>query len=113
MLQPDRLETLAEQALTYQVAHCRYHNLHVDKFSLLSDHLCSMDVIPQNCIMSLKAHRDQVWLVQFSNVMGDQLASVCKDGTLCIWSVKWLNREGLQSVEVGCKLAIHTKLEIV
>ena len=87
--------------------------MQMDKFSLLEDHYCSIDVIPQNCIATLKAHRDQVWLVQFSNVAGDKLASVCKDGTLCIWSVQWLNREGLQSVEVTCSVAIQTKIEII
>ena len=95
MLQPKRLETLMSQALTYQLNHCRFHNMHVDKFSLLTDHQCSTDVIPQQCIATLKAHKDQVWLVQFCNVMGDKLASVCKDGSLCIWSIRWLNKDGL------------------
>jgi len=46
-------------------------------------------------------------------VAGDKLASVCKDGTMCIWSIKWLNRAGLQSVEVSCPVAIQTKIEII
>ena len=44
---------------------------------------------------------------------GDKLASVCKDGTLCIWSVNWVNKEGLQSVEVKCAMAIQTKSQIL
>lgn len=46
MLEPHRLETLMQQALTFQLAQCRYHNMHVDKFSLAENHFCSTDVIP-------------------------------------------------------------------
>ena len=49
-----------------------------------------MDVIPQKCIATITKHKDQVWMVQFSSVVGDQLATVCKDGTVCIWKLKWL-----------------------
>ena len=47
--------------------------------------------------------------MQFSNVLGDKLASICKDGSLCIWEVKWQNVQGLQSVQVRCLHAIQTK----
>ena len=76
--------------------------MHMNDFSLLSDHHCSTDVIPQKCIATITKHKDQVWLVQFSNVKGDKLASVCKDSTVCIWILKWQVDQGIQAVEIKC-----------
>ena len=77
MLQSGRLEKLMKQALSYQLDSCLYHNRDMDNLSLLSNYACSSDVIPTKCIATLTKHTDQVWFVQFCNVSGELMASVC------------------------------------
>lgn len=103
MLQPNRLEELLRQALCYQVQMCKYHNTYTQSYSLLSNHQCRQDALPTKCIATLPRHKDQVWLVRFSR-KGDKFASLCKDGTICIWGLSHS-----ASFEVKCLTEIGTK----
>lgn len=52
MLEPNRLEKLMKQALSYQVFNCKYHNLYQMNYSLLEDHSCQKVLIPTKCTFS-------------------------------------------------------------
>ena len=81
--------------------------------SLLNDLTCPSDVIPSRCIATLTKHTDQVWFVMFSNIKGELLATVCKDGTIAIWRIQWIDRNGLYRVLIKFKRLLKTKLEII
>ncbi|KAK8969772.1 Coatomer subunit beta'-2 [Platanthera guangdongensis] len=81
-----RLEHLVEMAVTKQKESCVYHNL-PDEVSLYEDHECSREHIPCKCSQTLYDHRNEVWVVQFSN-NGEYLASASSDCTAIIWKVK-------------------------
>ena len=72
-------------------------------YSLLSNHQCRQDVIPTKCIATFSRHKDQVWIVKFSKT-GEKLASLCKDGSICIWGLSYLT-----TFELRCLLEISTK----
>ncbi|RMX57360.1 hypothetical protein pdam_00016009 [Pocillopora damicornis] len=90
MLPPHRLRTLLNQAVELQKEKCPYHNtkleLGLHSFSLLSDHLCSRNVLPCETKYILTEHSDEVWFLKFSHD-GTKLASGSKDGTVIIWDV--------------------------
>jgi len=44
-------------------------------------------LIPTNCVSVLRQCQDEVWDVKFSNT-GRFLASLCKDRSIHIWSIK-------------------------
>lgn len=85
MVPERRLENLVEQALTIQRAGCYFHNS-IDGLSLYIDHQCGKDHIPSRTLQVLRAHRDEVWFIQFSN-NGKYLASASNDKSAMIWEV--------------------------
>ena len=48
-------------------------------------------------------------MVQFSAFGGDQLATVCKDGTILIWKMRWVPESMVQTVDIRCHVQISTK----
>ncbi|KAL6856848.1 hypothetical protein ACP4OV_018230 [Aristida adscensionis] len=85
MVPERRLENLVEQALTVQREACYFHNS-VDGLSLYIDHHCGKDQIPSRTLQVLRAHRDEVWFLQFSN-NGKYLASASNDKSAILWEV--------------------------
>ncbi|PVV00532.1 hypothetical protein BB560_005081 [Smittium megazygosporum] len=84
MLQPQRLQTLFDQSLAYQVSKCIYHSAE-GKPSLYKDHTCkSKSQFAESPIYTLKDHTDEVWFVAFSH-NGKFLASGSKDKSIIIW----------------------------
>jgi WD40 repeat protein len=82
-----RLEELTAQALKYQIAGCRYHNVPQNAcMDLYRDHLCSRESIPQTTCLLLEGHICEVWMVKFSPD-GQRLATSSSDGTIIIWDV--------------------------
>ena len=81
-----RLETLLEQAKSYQRHQCQYHAADTP-ISLYSDHVCDRSVFPTVTTHVLGGHTDEVWRVEFSH-NGAYLATVSSDGTVQIWTVK-------------------------
>lgn len=41
-------------------------------------------MLPTKCIATLKRHKDEVWIIKFSN-SGNRLATIGKDNVLVIW----------------------------
>jgi WD40 repeat protein len=107
MLSPNRLEELLKQAVSYQVNTCKFHNTFVPNYSLLSNHTCRLDALPSKCIATLSRHKDQVWIVKFSST-GEKIASLCKDGSICIWSLALTS-----TIELKCLLEIITKFSLI
>ncbi|BAS78214.1 Os02g0294600 [Oryza sativa Japonica Group] len=85
MVPERRLENLLEQALTVQREACYFHNS-IDGLSLYTDHHCGKDQLPSCTVQVLRAHRDEVWFLQFSN-NGKYLASASNDKSAIIWKV--------------------------
>ncbi|KAG8070546.1 hypothetical protein GUJ93_ZPchr0006g45463 [Zizania palustris] len=85
MVPERRLENLVEQALTVQREACYFHNS-IDGLSLYTDHHCGKDQLPSRTLQVLRAHRDEVWFLQFSN-SGKYLASASNDKSTIIWKV--------------------------
>ncbi|KAL8474105.1 hypothetical protein ACS0TY_030100 [Phlomoides rotata] len=79
-----RLWHLVEQALFLQKDACRFHNS--GKISLLTDHQCGRDHIPNQTLQILHEHDDEVWFLQFSH-NGKYLASSDGDHLVIIWEV--------------------------
>jgi len=88
MVPESRLENIVEQALTVQREACYLHNS-IDGLSLYVDHHCGKDQIPSRTLQVLRAHRDEVWFLQFSN-NGKYLASASNDKSAIIWKVTML-----------------------
>lgn len=86
LLQEDRLPILFSQALEAQVRRCMYHNVAMEHSSLLSDHVCTIDTVPQHTVAILADHTDEVWYVTFSP-NGRYLASCSKDMTCNIYDI--------------------------
>lgn len=86
MIPQRRLETLLEQAKSYQRTQCRYHAADAD-ISLYTDHVCDRTVFPTVTTHVLGGHTDEVWRVEFSH-NGAYLATASCDGTVQIWTVK-------------------------
>uniref|UniRef100_A0A6A7G1M6 WD repeat-containing protein 26-like isoform X2 n=1 Tax=Hirondellea gigas TaxID=1518452 RepID=A0A6A7G1M6_9CRUS len=106
MLPPRRLEKLVIQALQQQIVHCNFHNTtsvlklnpgdNYDKVSmldaigssgtLLTDHVCSKDNFPSNCVHTLTDHTDEVLTAAFSP-NGLLLATAGKDSAIIIWEI--------------------------
>jgi len=82
-----RMLSIVDQALTYQISQCQFHNGKIAHFSLLHDHHCTLGEIPQACISVLHEHKDEVWHVAFSH-SGTHLASASKDKSVIIWTIE-------------------------
>jgi hypothetical protein len=87
MMPVSRLETLLRQAIKEQKSHCVHHTTPDQEISLLSDHCCPRNNIPNTKKFVLREHTDEVWFVAFSH-SGDYLASASQDKTCIIWDVK-------------------------
>lgn len=86
MIPARRLETLLEQARSYQQMSCLYHNSRAP-FSLYADHSCSRAEFPTLTTYILQEHKDEVWHIQWSHD-GRFLASASKDRTAIIWRIE-------------------------
>ncbi|KAA8528888.1 hypothetical protein F0562_033624 [Nyssa sinensis] len=87
MVPERRLEHLVEQALDVQRDGCVFHNTLDSELSLYSDHQCGRNQIPSQTLQILRAHKDEVWFLQFSH-NGKYMASSSKDQSAIIWEVK-------------------------
>uniref|UniRef100_A0A5B6Z6X1 Putative WD repeat-containing protein 26-like n=1 Tax=Davidia involucrata TaxID=16924 RepID=A0A5B6Z6X1_DAVIN len=87
MVPERRLEHLVEQALDVQRDACVFHNTLDSELSLYSDHQCGRNQIPSQTLQMLRAHKDEVWFLQFSH-NGKYMASSSKDQSAIIWEVK-------------------------
>lgn len=99
MIEPNRLETLLSQALTYQMIACEFHSAKMTEnqpFSLIDQHKCVCEETPSSCCKTLK-DKDEVWNVKFSPD-GEKIASVCKKASLSVWELKMDNLNFLQNV---------------
>ena len=86
MIEPNRLENLLSQALTYQMVSCKFHSKGFDdasQFSLIEQHKCQCEETPAICEKSVK-DKDEIWNLKFSPD-GEKIASVCKKATLSVW----------------------------
>jgi WD40 repeat protein len=90
MLEPQRLEQLMKQAVAFQLHNCKYHNVYLSEYSLLEDHHCSKQMLPTKCVAVLKRHKDEVWIIKFSN-SGHKLATIGKDNVIVIWQFTKIN----------------------
>ncbi|KAJ3033834.1 hypothetical protein HDV00_005799 [Rhizophlyctis rosea] len=87
MIPEHRLNTLVDQALSYQKLGCLYHNVEDASLSLFTDHACDRNHFPSTTTHVLEEHSDEVWFISFSN-NGLYLASASKDATAIIWSIE-------------------------
>lgn len=85
MLPPKRLNALISQALTYQLASCKYHHAFQGSHSLLEDHLCSEHPLPIACLQTIDDFLDEVWDLVYSND-GKSLAVIKRDASIVIFS---------------------------
>lgn len=94
MIEPNRLENLLSQAVSFQMFTCKYHNnaqLDLQNISLIEQHECSCEETPGICSKTVK-DKDEIWIVRFSPD-GDKIANVCKKNTISMWE---LNMEAAQ-----------------
>ncbi|KAH0468746.1 hypothetical protein IEQ34_001978 [Dendrobium chrysotoxum] len=103
MVPERRLETLVEQALSFQRESCFFHNSLDNALSLFTDHQCGKDQLPSKTLQILQGHDDEIWFLQFSND-GKYLASSSNDGSVIIWEV---HEDG--EVLLKCTLKGHQK----
>lgn len=88
MIPEHRLATLLTAVQSNQVVSCRYHNTTIQP-SLYTDHECSADDFPLQELITLKAHSDEVWYLEFSHD-GTMLATAGKDGLVCVYdTARW------------------------
>ncbi|KAI3616667.1 wd domain-containing protein [Moniliophthora roreri] len=88
MIPQRRFLTLLQQAHSYQLQRCIYHNqpASVTPFSLYSDHQCDKAQFPRITTNILTGHTDEVWNLEWSHD-GRYLASASKDKTAIIWQI--------------------------
>jgi len=101
MIEPNRLENLLSQALTYQMVACKYHSAAFDdihEFSLIEQHKCPCEETPTICGKSVK-DKDEVWNLKFSPD-GEKIASVCKKSSMSVWDFNLNNTNLIQSVKI-------------
>jgi WD40 repeat protein len=98
-----RLLTLIDQAVDYQVARCSFHNCSTHTYSLLQNHSCLRGVIPKRLLHTLSNHTDEVWFAKFSH-NGQRLASASKDKSVIIWDFS----NPLQDISVLFELVGHS-----
>ncbi|KAF9265565.1 WD40 repeat-like protein [Marasmius fiardii PR-910] len=109
MIPQRRFLTLLEQAHSYQLQRCIYHNLpaNLTPFSLYTDHQCDKVGFPRTTTNILTGHGDEVWNIEWSHD-GTFLASASRDKTAIIWRVKengeWEDYKTLRQhpYPVGC-----------
>mmetsp|Transcript_7506 Transcript_7506/g.5701 ORF Transcript_7506/g.5701 Transcript_7506/m.5701 type:complete len:144 (+) Transcript_7506:669-1100(+) len=80
------------------------------QYSLLEDHRCSKMLLPSKAIAVLHKHKDEVWIVRFSN-SGKKLATVSKDNLICLWSLNYDNIQSSATKNLG-KLKVKCTHEI-
>lgn len=85
-VQPNRLNTLLDQALLLQQKNCIYHN-QATPIGLLVDHSCQRHDFPNQSTHVFQEHRDEVWYMEFSHD-GTKLASASRDARAIIWDVE-------------------------
>jgi len=99
-----RLETLLRRALRENLQQACFPYTYQERPSLLEDLVFQPMAIPSETWRILKAHRDEVWLVQFSH-SGRWLLSAGKDGLIVVWDVARLSQSNEQIVEHRADLA--------
>lgn len=88
-----RLHDLLGSSVSSHAEQCLFHNPPTaGDSSLMRRSECSVESLPHRCAFVLAAHEDEVWRVAFSRD-GGYLATVCKDGTVGIWSIPDALRE--------------------
>lgn len=100
MIEPNRLENLVSQALSFQMIACKYHTnsqVNLEKISLIEQHECCCEETPGICSKTVK-DKDEIWIVKFSP-NGEKIANVCKKNTISVWE---LNLESTQIVLNVC-----------
>lgn len=85
MIPQRRLETLLEQAKSYQRNTCLFHANDVS-ISLLADCDCNPASFPSETSHILREHTDEIWRLEFSH-NGKWLATAGKDKSVIIWNV--------------------------
>ncbi|CAG9460671.1 unnamed protein product [Pedinophyceae sp. YPF-701] len=86
MMVPERrLETLLEQALSWQAERCVYLNTSGPR-GLMRDADATRDQLPGRLVQVLENHADEVWHVAFSPD-GALLAAACRDGSVSVYDV--------------------------
>jgi WD40 repeat protein len=109
MMSSNRINKLLQQAVSYQIVKCKYHQKMSDTFSLLDDHQCELDPYPSRNIKTLRDHTDEVWIVKFSHD-GNHIASVSKNNELRVWQFNNITmipkhkyrKEKIHDKEVNC-----------
>ena len=86
MIPPHRLADLLDEVKDSWIANCLYHNTAASP-SLYIDHNCDKDDFPVKAVRDLRAHKDEVWHLKYSND-GTKLASASKDKTIAIYETK-------------------------
>jgi len=89
LLPENRLETLLQQAISWQMSQCLWRESAGEMSSsrsLLENVSLAPDRIPRETHHVLEKHSDEVWFVKFSH-NGKLLASASKDNMVMIWDV--------------------------
>lgn len=87
----NRLAYLLHQSTRFQELQCINHgagSLSLLSPSLLTNHCCSTEDLPQRCIAVLEGHTDEVWNVCVSHD-GRTMLSGCSHGTVLLWKVQF------------------------
>jgi WD repeat-containing protein 26 len=87
MIPQRRFSALLQQARSYQIQQCVYHNSPTSAaFSLYKDHQCDKSAFPRVTTTILEVHTDEVWNLEWSHD-GAYLASASKDRSAIIWRI--------------------------
>jgi len=86
----DRFNKLIQQALSFQLVNCKYHESNSKDLNLLEDHNCQVDTYPSNPFLGFLEHEDQVGIVKFSN-KGDMFITITKGCDMNVWEFSLQN----------------------
>ena len=88
MIPEHRLAVLLDQVQESQTHSCLYHNTTIPP-SLYYDHVCEREGFPQQVLVELHDHTDEVWYIDFSHD-GTKLASASSDNSIVIYdTLRW------------------------
>ena len=65
---------------------CKYHNNLSPTDSLLVDHKCVSDPLPEKLLATFSEHHEQVWFIEYAP-NGLSMATASKSRTLLIWDL--------------------------
>ncbi|EEA07352.1 uncharacterized protein CMU_002230 [Cryptosporidium muris RN66] len=87
IIEPNRMAKLFKQAIERQIQCCTYHNVVFSKENeLLKDHHCYIPLLPTKKVLSIDAHKDEVWGLSISNNVCF-FATCGKDSTVIVWEI--------------------------